>query len=86
MTMTSPLTIRNESVWNITHHTITGFTDEDWQKIQELPDGKIIDWLMDELDERNGGIGTCWVCGYGIKEVRIRQGENIVVTTNISCD
>ena len=45
---------------------ISGFTDGELEKLKSQPNLKAKQELLDMIDNRNGGMATCWHCGYGI--------------------
>ena len=79
----SPLKIETTRDWAFNTHVITGFTEDELTRLREKKNQK--DEIVRILDERNGGIGTCWACGYGIYGVSVGESGACVRTGN-SCD
>lgn len=44
---------------------ITGFEDGELQELKNMKHYEAKEKLLEMLDKRNGGIGTCWYCGNG---------------------
>ena len=44
---------------------ITGFNDGELNELKSMEHSEAKDKLLEMLDSRNDGIGTCWNCGYG---------------------
>lgn len=79
----TPLTIETKRGAFGNTHTVTGFTVEELERLRKMKDP--IDEVVSILDERNGRIGTCWECGYGIYGMSIGK-ESVCITTGSSCD
>lgn len=47
---------------------VTGFTDAELSELKSMEHHESKDVLLQMLDDRNGGIGTQWMCGYGVYE------------------
>ena len=45
---------------------VTGFTDGELSELKSMEHYEARDALLDMLNTRNNGIGTQWVCGYGV--------------------
>ena len=45
---------------------IGGFEEGELSELKSMEHFEAKDKLLEMLDSRNGGIGTCWVCGYGV--------------------
>lgn len=46
--------------------TITGFSDGELSELKSMEHYEAKAALLDMLDRRNDGIGTCWACGNGV--------------------
>lgn len=44
---------------------ITGFADGELSELKSMEHYEAKEKLLEMLDNRNGGVGTCWQCGYG---------------------
>lgn len=44
---------------------ITGFTDAELSELKSMEHYEAKEALLDMLDNRNGGLGTQWMCGVG---------------------
>ena len=64
---------------------IDGLTDAELHEFKRMPNDKATDKLLQVLDERNDGIGTCWKCGNGIYSVWF-DNECAFVNIGDSCD
>lgn len=71
---------------------ITGLSVAETNKILNAADeGKdrrdVLAEILDahENDYRNGNLGTCWRCGYGIYSIR-HFGGHLIVEVGNSCD
>ena len=64
---------------------ITGFTDGELSELKSMEHHESKEKLLDMLDYRNDGIGTQWMCGYG---VHAHWFDNDAAYVNIgrSCD
>ena len=61
------LTIEKQACTNsLDTMKITGFTDGELSELKSMEHHESKEKLMDMLDYRNGGIGTQWMCGYGV--------------------
>ena len=45
---------------------ITGFSDGELSELKSMEHNEAKDSLLDMLDRRNNGLGTQWMCGYGV--------------------
>ena len=45
---------------------VTGFTNDELNQIRNAEHETAMDMTLDLLDRKNDGIGSCWVCGYGV--------------------
>lgn len=64
---------------------ISGFADGELEKLKSQPNLKAKQELLDMIDNRNGGMATCWHCGYGIYGVWF-DNEFAYVRIGTSCD
>lgn len=44
---------------------ITGFSDGELSELKSMDNDEAKETLLGMLDNRNDGLGTCWVCGLG---------------------
>lgn len=80
------LTISTIERGNVTStHKVTGFQEGELQELKRLPHGKAEEKLLQMLDERNGGCGTMYKCGYGIYGVWF-DNEAAYFRAENSCD
>ena len=67
-------------------HEISGFTDDELVMLAGMRSQEALDWILEQLDERNEGIGTVWHNGYGIHYFQIRMSnQTVLVVTGASC-
>lgn len=45
---------------------ITGFTDNELSELKSMEHNESKEVLLKMLNDRNGGLGTAWMCGYGV--------------------
>lgn len=45
---------------------ITGFTDNELSELKSMEHNESKNMLLQMLNDRNGGLGTAWMCGYGV--------------------
>lgn len=45
---------------------ITGFTDNELSELKSMEHNESKEVLLQMLNDRNGGLGTAWMCGYGV--------------------
>lgn len=45
---------------------ITGFTDGELSELKSMEHNESKDVLLQMLNDRNNGLGTAWMCGYGV--------------------
>lgn len=71
---------------------ITGLSVEETNRIlnakEDVKDDRdVLAEILDahENDYRNGNLGTCWRCGYGIYSIR-HFGGHLIVEVGNSCD
>ena len=64
---------------------ITGFTEQELSELNSMSYRDMIDTVLGILDNRNGCIGSCWKCGYGVLQMWISNGAVFVEIGN-SCD
>lgn len=64
---------------------ITGFTEKELSELNSMDYREMKEKIVEILDSRNGNIGTCWYCGYGIYNAWIRDGAVFVEIGN-TCD
>lgn len=64
---------------------ITGFTEKELSELNSMDYREMKEKIVEILDSRNGDIGTCWHCGYGIYNAWIRDGAVFVEVGN-TCD
>ena len=64
---------------------ISGFTDEELYGLKKVSNNEAKDMLIEMLDERNNGEGTCYACGYGIYGVWF-DNEFAYMNVGTTCD
>ena len=64
---------------------IGGFNDGELNELKSMEHKEASDKLLDMLDNRNNGEGTCWKCGYGVYGVWF-DNEYAYVNIGSSCD
>ena len=64
---------------------ITGFLDGELGELKSMEHGEAQDKLLDMLDSRNNGIGSCWACGYGVYGMWF-DNEAAYINIGNSCD
>lgn len=45
---------------------ITGFTDNELSELKSMEHNESKEVLLQMLNDRNNGLGTAWMCGYGV--------------------
>ena len=45
---------------------VTGFTDAELSELKSMDHMESKEVLLQMLNDRNGGVGTQWMCGYGV--------------------
>ena len=64
---------------------ITGFLDGELGELKSMEHGEAQDKLLEMLDSRNNGIGSCWACGYGVYGMWF-DNEAAYMNIGNSCD
>ena len=64
---------------------ITGFLDGELGELKSMEHGEAQDKLLEMLDSRNNGIGSCWACGYGVYGMWF-DNEAAYINIGNSCD
>ena len=64
---------------------VTGFTDGELSELKSMEHYEARDALLDMLNTRNNGIGTQWVCGYGVYGMWF-DNEAAYINIGRSCD
>ena len=64
---------------------VGGFEEGELRKLKDMPHGKARDELIRMLNERNGGLGPTWECGYGMYGLWF-DNEYAYVNIGSSCD
>ena len=64
---------------------ITGFTAQELDELEHMDYRDMKKKIVEMLDERNGKLGTRWVCGYGLYTAWIRN-QALFVEIGSSCD
>lgn len=64
---------------------IGGFEEGELEDLKSLKHKEAEEKLIGMLDSRNGNIGTCWNCGYGIYGIWF-DNEYAYVNIGNSCD
>lgn len=64
---------------------ITGFTEQELKELGSMEQGELEETVLDMLDRRNGNIGTCWKCGYGVYRTWMHV-DAVYMEVGNSCD
>ena len=64
---------------------ITGFRGNELSELKSMEHGEAKEKLIDMLNTRNGGIGSTWVCGYGVYGLWF-DNEAAYLNIGTSCD
>ena len=64
---------------------IDGFTGEELYDFERMDYRDMKNQVLEELDKRNNGIGTCWHNGYGVYNMWTRD-NSVYVEIGTSCD
>lgn len=64
---------------------ITGFKDGELVRLKTIPHSEAEERLLTMLDERNGNLGTCYKCGYGVYGMWF-DNEAAYLNVGNSCD
>ena len=81
-----PLKIDREYIGHrTTIMSITGWTDEELHELGSMTYQDMKEKIMEVLDSRNGGIGTCWHNAYYIYQMWI-HGDAVKVEIGNSSD
>ena len=64
---------------------IGGFQDDELSELKSMEHSEAKDKLLEMLDSRNDGIGTCWMCGYGTYGLWF-DNEYAYLNIGTSCD
>ena len=64
---------------------IGGFHDDELSELKSMEHIEAKDKLLEMLDSRNDGIGTCWMCGYGTYGLWF-DNEYAYLNIGTSCD
>ena len=64
---------------------IGGFGDGELSELKSMTNREAEEKLLDMLDNRNNGIGTRWMCGYGVWSLWF-DNEFAYVNIGTSCD
>lgn len=64
---------------------IGGFSDEELSELKSMEHNEAKDSMLDMLDRRNNGLGTRWMCGYGVFSWWF-DNEYAYVNIGTSCD
>ena len=64
---------------------ITGFSDGELSELKSMEHYEAKEKLLEMLDTRNDGIGTCWMCGYGVYGLWF-DNEAAYLNIGSSCD
>ena len=64
---------------------IGGFSDRELSELKSMEHNEAKMKLLDMLDVRNGGIGTTWMCGYGVYGLWF-DNEYAYLNVGRSCD
>ena len=64
---------------------ITGFTTRELNELGSMEHDEFREKVLDMLDRRNNGTGSCWQCGYGVYQMWI-SGDAVYAEVGNSCD
>lgn len=64
---------------------IGGFMDGELNELKSMENNEAKETLIDMLDDRNQGQGTCWYCGYGVYGLWF-DNEFAYLNVGTSCD
>ena len=64
---------------------VTGFSEKELSELGSMDYKEMIHTVLDELNLRNGNLGTCWHNGYGVYTMWI-TGESVYVEIGKGCD
>ena len=64
---------------------VSGFTDAELAELKRMPHEESGEKLLELLDSRCDGIGTCWTCGYGVRGHWF-DNEAAYVNIGTNCD
>ena len=64
---------------------IGGFRDGELSELKSMEHGEAKEKLLEMLDSRNGGTGTCWMCGNGVYGLWF-DNEYAYLNIGRSCD
>lgn len=64
---------------------ITGFMDGELSELKSMEHYEAREKLLQMLDDRNGNIGTCWKCGYGVHSMWFDE-EAAYLNIGNTCD
>ena len=64
---------------------IAGYTPEELAELKAMPHEDRRQRVLQDLDERNMGLGTCWMCGNGVYGVSV-LGDMVYAEVGTTCD
>lgn len=64
---------------------ISGFENGELSELKSMGHTEAKEKLLEMLDSRNNGIGTCWDCGYGVYGLWF-DNEYAYLNIGTSCD
>lgn len=64
---------------------ITGFNDGELNELKSMEHFEAKEKLLEMLDDRNNGVGTCWACGPGVYGLWF-DNEAAYLNVGRSCD
>ena len=64
---------------------ITGFSDGELSELKSMDHFEAKEKILELLDSRNDGIGTCWACGNGVYGLWF-DNEAAYLSIGSSCD
>ena len=64
---------------------ISGFSDGELNELKSMEHYEAKDTLLNMLDTRNDGMGTVWMCGYGVYGLWF-DNEYAYLNIGTSCD
>lgn len=84
--MAMPLKVENDyHLVGSTIMKVTGFDDRELSELNSMDYREMIETVLNALDERNNGLGSCWQNGYGVYTMWITD-KSVMVEIGNSCD
>lgn len=77
--------VENERHGGMRTMRIGGFRDGELSELKSMEHFEAKEKLLEMLDSRNDGTGTCWMCGYGVHSLWF-DNEFAYLNVGTSCD